>query len=261
MSRHVGVIDLGNADASSGLDQARAIEDALGTPFARVSKTVASPAARAARPRERWVAFPRFTALNRWPGVTRTLSLFFPGMGHILRGEAELGVFLLTAMLFLASVGWAILETLDRLAGTLSLLGYPVVTAFWTLGLLYATGALIHLACVLSSVRPVDPADEIDYHPVVPGVASAIVPGWGQLINGDRIRAGLFVASVWIAGAVWIAVSQPATDLLNTYLPAVSTWEQAARGPGLLWAAQWTFPAVVWALAVYDSAATAASRR
>ena len=40
--------------------------------------------------------------------------------------------------------------------------------------------------------------------------------------------------------------------LLNTYLPAVSTFERAAREPGVVWGLQFTLPLLVW-IASIDS--------
>ena len=233
MSRNFGVVGLGNADTAS-----RSGSSAAGQFLAD-----------------------RLSWLSEWPGVTRTLSLFVPGAGQLVRGETTLGLFLLTSTLFLLSLAWALLDTLDRLAGTLELLGISVVLAFWILGGIYVFTGLFHLTAVVTSIEPAGRAGPIVYHPALTGAASALVPGWGQLLNGERVRTMLFIAGIWIAGGVWLVLSPAATELFNVYLPAVSSWEQAARRPGLLWAARYTFPAVVWALAVYDAAASSANRR
>jgi hypothetical protein len=52
-------------------------------------------------------------------------------------------------------------------------------------------------------------------HPVVAGLASALFPGWGQLLSGHRIRAALFVACLWIAAAAWTAVTPSGIALLR----------------------------------------------
>jgi hypothetical protein len=50
-------------------------------------------------------------------------------------------------------------------------------------------------------------------------------------------------------------------DLLNVHLPAVTAFEEALRRPGLVWVARWTAPVLLWVLAVYDAASSAAGRR
>ena len=60
-----------------------------------------------------------------------------------------------------------------------------------------------------------DPADEASALPVAPRTAlrrSLLVPGWGQVTNGDYVKAGLFVGAV--GGLATLAVVQG----LNTVL-------------------------------------------
>jgi hypothetical protein len=263
MSQDVSVYDLGNADAAT--DQGAA--QSVGEPSAGARRGApaegAPPAATAARrlPSGGLALVRRLSWLRRWPGLTRSLSLFLPGAGQLVRGDLSTGLFLLTMSVFLVSLAWAILETLDRLAVTLELLGISIVAAFWTLGAIYVLAAALHLTGVLSVVDEPSPRERVIYHPALTGVASALLPGWGQLLNGDRVRAGLFLGCVWIAAGIWVVASPAATELLSAHLPAVSRWEQAARNPGLLWVARFTFPALLWALAVYDAAASSIHAR
>jgi hypothetical protein len=260
MSRNLGVFDLGDADTADRPESGSVLDAAPrdGHGSTAHGRPAVAPVT---RPRPRHILSDRVSRFRAWPGLTRTLSLFVPGAGQLVRGETTLGLFLLTSTLFLLSLAWAVLDTLDRLAGTLELLGVSVMVVFGALGAFYAIAALIHLTAVLTSIDETGPGDRIDYHPALTGAASALLPGWGQLLNGDRVRTIVFLACVWIAGAVWITISPATTELLNAYLPGVSPWEQAVRRPGVLWAAQYTFPVVVWALAVYDAWVSAAGRR
>lgn len=190
--------------------------------------------------------------------VAGSLSVFIPGSGHLVRGDFGLGLFFVTMMAFVGTLGWAILETLPRLTGTLELLGHPRAAAAWFLAALYACAAWLYVASVVSST----PSWEFtsargDVHPALAGVASAIFPGWGQVLNGDRWRAALFMALLWISGAAWLLVSPQAQELLSElrlYLPEPV---RVMTTPVV----RWTLPAVVWALAVYDAASRAYGRR
>ena len=181
------------------------------------------------------------------------LSLLLPGSGQIARGEVAKGFFILTFMAFLGVAGWAIYGTADSLAATLTLLGYPPAVAVWMLGALYSTGALVHMGSVVSA----SPGRTQPHHPALAGLASLIVPGWGQILNGNRARAVLFLGSLWLVGSGWL-LSMPAAqqmlDSMSLDLPLALTILAAPL-------ARWLFPAVVWTLAVYDAAASAASRR
>jgi len=201
---------------------------------------------------------------GRWPDpgprVAGSMSLFLPGTGQLLRGETMNGLFVLSTIGFFGALSWALLSTFERLAGTLRLFHLSIGLVFWTLVLAYSLAGAIHIAGVLNASieyrrrRPV-------FHPAIPGVCSAIVPGWGQLMNGDRRRAALFLGFVWFVGGAWLITSARTTGFLNEFIPTVPAWEQALRQPIFVWTAQWTLPAVVWCLAIYDAAASAAARR
>lgn len=191
------------------------------------------------------------------PAVVRSFALFVPGAGHVLRGRTMSGLFFFLSMAFLATLIWSVLATIERMVATFELLGISIAAIFWGLTLIYASIAGLHLAGVVSS----DDSPPEAAHPVAAGMASALAPGWGQLLNGDRIRAALFVGCLWLVAGVALWTSSSATETINAHVPIVTPWEQFARSPLILWTLKWTLPAVVWCLAVYDAAATATYRR
>ncbi len=187
--------------------------------------------------------------------VSGTLSLFLPGMGQMVRGEVALGLFFIVWLAFLGVFSWAAATTLDRITETLRLLELPGAPGLWVICGAFALAALLHLANILTA----DPYPGMPRaaHPVAAGIASAIVPGWGQVLNGSYKRACLFVASLWIVAAIWILALpglQAYLAELRLYIPdnVLVVTHPAVR---------WTAPAVIWALAVYDAASTAAGRR
>ncbi len=193
-----------------------------------------------------------------WPDVVRSLSLFMPGLSQIVRGQVPLGLFYLSSLAFLGSMTWAILQTLDRLTVTLVLLGLSMYLVVWTLVWIYLMIVTIHLSGVWTATEGSRPKAR---HPAVSAVASLIVPGWGQILNGNRLRAILFLGATWLAAGFWIAASAPVTELFNTHLPIVTPWEQLARTPLVLWTARWTIPLVIACLAIYDATASAIDHR
>lgn len=183
-----------------------------------------------------------------------SLSLFVPGSSQIVRGDFSGGLFFLSCMGFVVALGWAVIATLPRLSETLVVLGQSRAAAMWLLATLYAVAGVLHLACVMNA----NPSWSVmsprkGAHPMVAGTASLIFPGWGQILNGDRNRAVLFLALMWVVGAAWLLVSPPVLSLmdqLGLYLPAALS---ALTTP----VARWTLPAVVWSLAIYDAASRA----
>lgn len=242
MNRDSGTYDLGNLDVGASVGE----------------ETVVSP--RPVAPRQGMRAVPRRSASYRPAAVAPpaldvcgSLSIFVPGSGQILRGEVALGSLFFVSMAFVGTLAWAILSTLGRVAPTLDVLGYPPAVAAWMLCGLFAAAGALHLACVLNAGSD---AARVP-HPAIAAGASLVVPGWGQILNGDRLRAALFLGLVWLAAAGWIMVSAPAIrflEILGLYLPA---WAKVLSSP----AVRFTLPAIVWTLSVYDAASRAAHRR
>ncbi|MDH3283616.1 MAG: hypothetical protein OEQ13_02655 [Acidobacteriota bacterium] len=178
-----------------------------------------------------------------------TLSLIVPGAGYLLQREWGAGLFYACSSAFLATLAWSILATADRLAATLPLLGAPAATAIWALEAIFAAYALLHLSSVHASSAPA-----VTYRrPLprfIPVVASMLVPGWGQLLRGKRLRAIAFLGALWAAGAVWLLLSPEAGRLMalfDLFLP--EAWLMFVL-PIVRLAA----PVMVWLIAVYDAA-------
>lgn len=243
MSTSSTVYDLGAIDES----QAPAPESEplpLMGPDARAER---SPrVARARRP----VSAPQPNLLDP---IADTLTLVLPGTGHMLRGRWAAGFALAGWVGLLSTCIWALHGSLNRLDATLPFLGYPREAGIWALGALVGSLALLHVSAQArhSGGATVAP------HPVVSGVASALIPGWGQLLNGHRLKAATFVAGLWVVAASWALASQPVAALFerfDLYMPAAL---ESFRSPLV----RWTLPAVIWALALYDAIGTARSPR
>lgn len=182
------------------------------------------------------------------------LSLLVPGLGQLFCRRAGAGLFFLTWTGLIGAFGWALVATLDQTMSTLRLLGYPGVVAVWTLGGLFVVLALLHLTAILTA----GPADgHRAAHPVVTGIASAVLPGAGQILAGSRTRAVVFVATDWAIAALWLVQAGPIVKKLDQVGVIVPDIVQAMTQPAVLW----TAPAVVWALSVYDAIASATTAR
>lgn len=187
-----------------------------------------------------------------------SLSLFAPGAGQIGRGEFARGIGFFSATGFFVAVAWALHASIDRLAATLELFGSPAWIAVWALGGAVAMAALVHLWNVLDVVPLSRHAPKgATPHPALAGAASAILPGWGQVLNGTGWRAiGCLIALAFV-GTTWLFDLSATRELLAAYRLELPSWTAALTAP----AVRWTVPAVIWALAVYDAVATAARRR
>ncbi len=183
--------------------------------------------------------------------MTDSLELFLPGTGQMLRGRWSDGFAVFAGAGFLTAMAWAIWETLDRLAATMVALGYTPAFGVYALAMLYVCLAALHAGNVLyGTSRGPERA-----HPAAAGIASALIPGWGQLINRQPAKAATFVAGLWAAGMIWLLASPWTTELFDTYGLAFRPGFDKLGAPAVLY----TVPIVIWALSIYDAIST--SRR
>jgi hypothetical protein len=242
MSDHTPIYDIGNIEPPS----IRLETEAAVPPNRTAPLRTAAPVGRA-MPRPEPATFDLYG----------TLSLFVPGSGQLLRGEVAVGLFLMSALGFMAALGWALVETLDRVTETSRLLGLPGGPGVWALCGAFIAAASLHLGSVASSGSDVVGGRSSALPPVVTGLASAVVPGWGQVLNGCYRRACLFVAALWLIAAAWILAIPECQAYLESIRLYIPDWGLVLTSP----AVRYTVPAVVWTLAIYDAATTAAGRR
>jgi TM2 domain-containing membrane protein YozV len=184
------------------------------------------------------------------PGLTGSLSLIVPGTGQIVAGEGTWGLFFASAMGFVAALGWALLATLERLVPTLDLLGVPRIALVATFGALAACACALHVSAAVQAHSLRDHGDRARPHPALAAVASALVPGWGQILVGHRVRAALFLLAAWALGIVWLAVTPAVASTLDACGFPVPPALMDGWGPVVLVAV----PIAVWAVGIYDAA-------
>ncbi len=247
MDGDTNIYDLGNVD---NLDLPGSIKPEVDSPpERRVVKTAAPP---------RRIDFGDPPKMHADPDWTAVPSLILPGASHLLRGEFAKALCLITLTGFTVSLGWAIHGTMDRLAPTLEILGIPAAAAVWTLGFLAIALCCLHVAGVYRGAQPAAREDgEVRIHPAVAGVASGIIPGLGQLLNGDRVRAVILLSGIWLAAASWVLASPWITALLSTQKLVLPGWLAIAASPAF----RWTVPAVLWTLGIYDAVTRAEKSR
>lgn len=188
------------------------------------------------------------------PALTGSLSLFVPGAGQLAAGDATTALFFAASAGFVAAATWALRATWERLLPTLDLLGWPRAGLALMLVVLGVAAACLHVAAILHAFAARHPeGDRGPAHPAAAGLASAILPGWGQILAGKPGRAAFFVSWLWACAAAWILVTPAGTAAatqLGFDMPAAL---RDGWGP----VAMITAPAVGWVLAVYDAAVSA----
>lgn len=201
---------------------------------------------------------PRQESAGVGPALAGSLSMFVPGLGQMITGEIAWGLFYLTGIGFCAASLWAVWATLDRLVPTLRLLDVPLEALVVMIGSIALLAVTLHLSAVLHAhASATGSPEQAAPHPIVAGLASLFIPGWGQLLAGHRRRATLFLGGVWLLSAAWLLVTPGGARLLARVSLALPAALRDGWGPIALLSA----PLVLWAIAVYDAAAGAAAER
>lgn len=197
------------------------------------------------------------TAPGPGPGLVASLSMFLPGFGQIVAGDAARGLCFLLTTGWAVATGWAIVVSLDRLLPTLDLLDVPRGTVAAALGLAALAATGIHVGSVWHAHALRDGRGRVQPHPVAAGLASTVVPGWGQVLGGHRVRAACFLSALWVIGAAWLLATPAGTTLLKEIGVGLPPGARDGWGPIALV----TAPILVWVLAIYDAAAGAVAAR
>jgi len=195
-----------------------------------------------------------------WPRVGASCSMFISGSGHFLHRRWKTGAFYLLTVCVAAALHALASATWPRLLSIASrydlgeadlLFGLLMVDVFVITVLL----AGVHTAYALGRVCSGDEAKPTP-HPLWAALASLLVPGWGQIVNGQVMKAMAFLFATYagvLAMAAWLLLPDPIVRLLaaigEPFQPAVVASALLALG------------LVVWTVSLYDAVLVARYRR
>jgi len=198
---------------------------------------------------------------NTKPVIAASLSLFVCGAGQAFNRQVKLGALMFLLAVFAGASHWGMTAAWPELVRVGEILGFGEPQ----LMMVTASMDLLLLGVILSSVLQAYQRAEFDggrfegyNEPVLSGLASLLVPGFGQILNGQIGKAGIFLFCLLAGGLVAalirfspllriIGVSLP-SDLLATALGPVAA---SVLGIGFM----------AWILSVYDAVLVASLRR
>jgi hypothetical protein len=225
-------------------------------PVFQAAPSTPRPSRERREPQSRSRPQPQATGVR--PALAGSLSMFVPGLGLMVSGEIAWGLFYLSGVGFCAASLWAVLATLDSLVRTLRLLDVPREALTVAVSSLALSTIVLHLSAVLhAQAEATSVREQPAPHPIVAGLASLAIPGWGQVLSSHRRRAALFLCGVWFFGMAWILVTPTGSRLLQRLGHTLPAALRDGWGPAVMLAA----PAVLWVIAVYDAAAGAVAER
>jgi len=194
------------------------------------------------------------TESGKNPALAATLSLLIWGMGQFYNRKWKWGLlFILLMANFYGTpalvIGyWPIiapyLETL-HITRSNALMG---TEAFWMIGLIFWIFNVLH-AYYGAEKNRMQPFEGIN-HPVLVTLCSFLIPGWGQLLNGQPKKAFFFL--VFAAGGC-AAVTAPVSIFF--IWPMLATIDDRIAVEWMVVAAAGIFPLVflMWMIGLYDA--------
>ena len=172
----------------------RAVPSAKGARAAERSATVDETVAGNAAPS-------RAGRRRRNPAAASTLSLFLWGLGQLYNGDGKLAALFLSCELLILAFHYFLFMTWDRIRT----FAHLFFVNEWEL-MLYASS--IDFCVIFFMIYNVAQAyrgaeargGRFDglHRPIVSGLASLFVPGWGQLLNGQLGKAVFFLFSFFV---------------------------------------------------------------
>lgn len=150
-------------------------------------------------PSTKKVPHPYLKANEKNPAIAATLSLFMWGGGQIYNRDIKRGLSLLTAMAVFGLSFSMILINWDTVFAFLKGIGLTPINIILMFFFLYALIMLLWYGNIIHAYLSVDrtrnePFNGAD-HPVLSGIASTLIPGWGQMLNGQFKKGMLYLFS------------------------------------------------------------------
>jgi TM2 domain-containing membrane protein YozV len=215
------------------------------------------PAGAASGPLAATLVQPRSAAVegkrSSRPAAAATLSMWIWGSGQLLNGDRDLAVLLALWQVQIAALHYLVCMTW----GSLTRLGHLFFVSEWEM--LLASAALdfwfifLWLFNVSQAYRSAERRRGVFTglrRWYVSGLASLLIPGWGQILNGQRIKGLCFLFAYLTQG--WVLafyLLTPLYRLVSDLDPNQTLLRLATRGGEITLMAT----ALLWLVSVYDA--------
>lgn len=187
------------------------------------------------------------------PPVAASLSMLLPGAGQAYNGQVKQGAALFLSLMLVVVGHWSVLTLWPSMRETFALLGIQrsqlLFTAF-AIDFLAGFAVLWGIHQAYRRAEEESGAFEGVNVPILPALASLVLPGWGQIANGQIGKALVFIVGLWpgLAGAAVLftrVIASPASVRLHAGL-GLSLQDAAVGAIGL--------STLMWILSIYDAA-------
>lgn len=194
------------------------------------------------------------------PRLAATFSMWLSGTGHFLHREWKLGTLYFLALSFILSFHYFLHHGWSQMRSLVGRIGLGEADLFIGVILVDLYLLLVLLSGIHSAYRIgrayAGEEEEPSPNPILAATASVLIPGWGQIINGQIRKAMFFLFfffTLILGLGLFYSLKDPVSrlvlgggDPLQTLLVGFSL-----AGYGI----------VVWSLSIYDAVLVARFRR
>lgn len=195
-----------------------------------------------------------------WPRLAASCSMLVSGSGHFLHGRWKTGAAYLAVPCLAAGLHGLLGAYWSGISGFAARFGLDEPDLLFGLLLIDVLVVAVLLAGVWTSYALGRACSgdlrEPRPHPAAPALASLLVPGWGQIINGQPLKSLAFLGKTYaglLALAAWWLIPAPIDRLLSGLSDALP--------PGLVLSGFAAAALMVWAVSLYDAILVARHRR
>lgn len=210
-------------------------------------------------PRPAAAPSPRIT-ISRSP-VASSLSMFVCGAGQMVNGQGKLGLLLFLTEVLALAAHWSALKlgpALKDLAALFSISEWNLFVGFAVTDLFFVLLILYNVAQAYTAADREGIAFDGIRAPVVPAIASLVLPGWGQILNAQIGKAlgffGCVLAEAYVAGMLLFT---PVLRLLEERHIA----DIGGEASPVIWLGLIGSALLTWVLSAYDALLVSGFRR
>jgi len=180
---------------------------------------------------------------RRSPAAASTLSLFVCGLGQLYNGDGRLAALFFLSEVLILTFHYFLYMTWDRIRT----FAHLFFVSEWELMLFFL---IYNVAQAYRGAESRGGRFDGLHQPLVSGLASLCVPGWGQLLNGQLGKAVFFLFSFLLQGYLMtLYLMSPLFRILVDIEPQKLILDKAIKvGMGILFVT-----ALSWLLGIYDA--------
>ena len=193
--------------------------------------------------------------------LASTLSLFICGAGQAYNGQGQMGALLFLTETFVVALNWSLSRMWPEAKELADIFGVTDLQIFLTVATLDFLLVFLAMAAVHQAYRRAE-RDDGPFggkdNPILSGLASLIIPGWGQLVNGQPGKAVMFLfCGLTGVFTLVLLLFTPFLAMLNE----VNAWRNLSTQLNTGVAAVLAAAGLIWILSIYDAMLVAGFRR